>query len=414
MGADVDTPTLGMEGVIAVPSTARDELVLRAEAPLDDGSVARCQAPIRVSRHPRVPEPRGHPIHPLDQYRQFPIEPVGEAQPPNALDLRVIGGACVPSEPCHLSAWVGAPAASVRLEPHPPVTLLSSAEATAPTDGIVRFDVRIDGPEAEVELVAARDGVDVARRRVRLPLLLGGVPLEGTFGLLDGQPEVVVPAHEAVIVDAFRDRLWERTTSASAPTGVHARAVLPEDALHLDPGLWRVQMRTDPFGADSAGVRFAYLRADTESDAHALRQIKRRLEREGADDALTPRLPLPGVEPRLQAEHALALLEMDVIQPPAAMSGAEQRDSTLDEHRVRVRWLAVAVIVAVALFVAGYMLRRGLVAAREARDVLTMAGDREARSRRSVVSMTLRVVAIVALVVLAFVSVAILLLARGA
>jgi hypothetical protein len=124
-------------------------------------------------------------------------------------------------------------------------------------------------------------------------------------------------------------------------------------------------------------------------------------------------MPLDGVDTRLQAEFALALLEMDFLPTPIAMSGRAQAESMLDDGRVRVRWIAGLALLAVGLFVVGYMLRRGLAAAAQARALLAEAGDSGARGGRRIAAMTLTVVGIVMVVGLAFVAAAILLLARG-
>jgi hypothetical protein len=416
-GGALDAPSsvvLGMEGVLAIPADARGPHTLHARAPLDGGGIARCQAPIRVEPRPRTPEPRGRPMHALQQWTLFPVETTEGHLPPSALELRVPGGACAVGARCRLSIWVGEPAAAVRIEEAPALRDVSQPSPSELTSGIVVIEATVEGPEAELVLVASRDGVDVARRRVRLPILLGATPIDGAFGLLTAaeQPSFTAPAGASpLIVDAYRDGRWERTGSVVPPSGAGERVELPFEA--LDPGLWRVQIRRDPFGNDAASVRFAYLLSRGETHGAALARIRDHLSAEGADDAFTRGLPFTGIDPHLQAEHALSLLEMDVVPEPAAMSGRAQHDSSLDEDRVHVRWLAALVVLAVAIFIGGYILQRGLLAASEARDLLALAGDARAKTRRNVLAMTMTVLGVVAVVALSFVAVAILILARG-
>ncbi len=398
-------PFFGMEGVVDVPSRS-GEYTLKARAALADGTLARCQAPIQVRADPRTPEPIGFPMHRLQQYALGAIEPVGLGPVPSALELRVRGGRCILGERCTGLVWVGSPPAEVRVEPVSGVGAVGAVEPAGSTDGIVRVEMPIDAPEAEVDVVASRDGADVARRRVHLPVLLGSFSLDVSHAI-SASPRVEAtraPA-PAFIVDAYRERRWERTGSVARTSDAHE---LPTG--DLNPGLWRIQVRTDPYGADSAAVRFVSI---DPSPARALRAIRARLVAEGADDPFTRGIPHAGLDREREAEFALAPLEMDFVPAPIAMSGRMQSTSVLDENRVRARWIAGLSILAVGVFVVGFMLRRGLAAAAQARELLAAAGDRGATGARRVIAMTLTVLGITLVVGLAFVAAMILLLARG-
>jgi hypothetical protein len=285
------------------------------------------------------------------------------------------------------------------------VTVGPPSPATS-TSGIVRFTATVRGPEAVATLIAARAGTEVARREVRLPIVQSGV----SFGIVNPtcpapcRPGVMWPGGLRLIVDAFREGVWSRASSVSRgdPDGSTL-------AVELDEGLWRVQVRSDPFGVESAASYLISVGGD-EAGPRAVRDL---LLSEGADDPFTLAMPHDGISAADQVAFGGALLETDVVALPRARSGRVQEDIGLGEDRSALRWVSAFFVLSIGLLVAGWAMRRGLVASAEARALMREAGDEAATSRKNIVSMTLTVVGIVFATLLAFVAAAILLLTRG-
>jgi len=393
----------GMDGWLVAPEAAGD-YTIHATVYDGDDVTARCDAPLVVTPSPRPSPPQGRPMMPMQQWQLESIQPVQGVMAPSALELRVRGGYCVPDYSCELLVWVGAPAASVRLEGHG--ATVGDESPSDVTSGIVAHVATVTGPEATVTIIASRDGIEVARRDVRLPIVQSGVPIsvgeaicappcERTVLGLDDRP---------VLVDFFRDGVWSRVSTlppSSEPDRHHTTS--------LEAGIWAAQLRTDPFGVESAATRLLYVGEEDE----AVRAMKQYLVAEEADDAFTRAMPVSGISPNHQVAFGAALLEMDVVALPQARSGRVQADLGLVEDRSALRWVAALAVFAVGLFVAGFVMRRGLLASAEARALLSEAGDEEAMSRKRILSMTLSVSGVVFATILAFVAAALLLLTRG-
>ncbi|RLB47545.1 MAG: hypothetical protein DRJ42_25175 [Deltaproteobacteria bacterium] len=396
----------GMEGELRAP-TAPGRYTLEAEVSQGGEVVARCGAPLVVTNEPRPVPPRGRPMMPMQAWEPRRLVPVPDEVPPEFLELRVRGGYCVPETDCELLVWVGEPAAAVHVEG-------GGFDASPPrpsteTSGIVRVRARITGPEAVATIVASRDGVVVARREVQLPIVLSGVEVGATPTLCAAPctPEYESPEALPLFVDAYREGVWSR---ASSIAGREAGAgSLP---LSLDEGLWRVQIRSDPFGSESAATRFIYVGDPGDAD-EALRVVRARLVSEGSHDAFMHAMPLADVAPEDQLAFAAALLEMDVIPLPRGRSSRLQQELGFGQERTNSRWLGALAVFAVGLFVGGFVLRRGLTASAEARAVMLEAEAPGANSRKRVLSMTLTVLGVVLVTILAFAAAALLMLTRG-
>jgi hypothetical protein len=396
-----DPGRYGMAGWLTAPD-AEGVYTVRASIREDGETIARCDAPLVVRDSPRASPLAARPMMPMQQWRLSSIETSGRA--PSALELRVRAGFCVPDLPCELLVWVGEPAAVVTLEGHG--VEIEGAEGEEPVAGILRRSGTVRGPEASVTLVAARDGTQVARRSVQLPIVQSGVWVEEGPAICEAPCERrIESAHEEpVLVDLFRDGVWSDVSTIP----MDGRDVFAF-AFALEPGVWRAQFRTDPFGVESASSHVIYVG----SEGGAVAAIKARLVMQGADDAFTMALPLDDVPAEEQAAFAATLLEMDIVPLPQARSGRVQEDLGLGQDRSTARWIAALFVLAVGLLVAGWVMRRGLVASAEARAVMAEAGDEAATSRRNVLSMTLTVGGVVFATLLAFAAAALLLLTRG-
>jgi len=271
-----------LEGALRIPSHASGALTLRAyawaanervevERPLIIG------APIAVARAPRA-------LGPLQQLAHGPIRTRPGAIAPSALTVRVAGGACVPEEPCELFVHIGTPAAVIEIAATPSITV-EQAPAREPSSGVVGLRIRTHGPEADLELRAigeraadaatgAASAVIAASRAVRLPIALGADAMQLEHAVLSAPavPKLAMLGSSASgIADVFADDRWR--SSATQRAGVLA----PLRIAALEPGLYRVQMRRDPFESESAAVRTLYVRRPGESDGAVLRELAQRV-----------------------------------------------------------------------------------------------------------------------------------------
>jgi len=400
----------GLEGVLNLPADASDELAVHARSRAGQDRISIVRAPLVVSSRPDSRAARPRLTMPLQRYTAFPIRRAGASAPPSHLELRVVGGACIPEQPCRLLVLVGRPAAVLELDPTGMITPVSVP--AEPTEGIAALTVVTHGPEADLDLVARRDGEVVGRRLWRLPVLLG-MPSVDVADVLPRAPARLRVrlrgAERPLIVDGFREGLWERTGSLAVGEGEERSRALP--FAPLSPGLWRVQLRADAFGVDSAVARMVYVMGATEGEADAFEAIRDRAE--GWDDPLARTIGALEPDSRLATAFLLSLPELDVVDQPPAMSGHMQAASGLDQTRVHLRWAGAATFVLAGLFAFVMVLRRGLAAGAQARALLAGAGDPEAQSRARRWRMTLTVVAVASAVALAFVAAAAILIARG-
>jgi hypothetical protein len=397
----------GMEGVLDVPPEASGALSLRGRAAFNSGASV-VHAPLQVRPEPPELKRRGRLASPLQQYHAFALKLEGEAPAPRPFEVRVQGGACVPEHPCVLRVWVGEPAASLTLEATGAVEVVE--DGTPVTDGIATVTLVVHGPEADAVLQAVRDGHVVARRTVRLPIAQGAPVLlvDSPMPTAPASPSLRLlgPAPGApVIVDAFREGQWERTGS----TRVGDNGSLTFPFADLDAGVWRIQVRTDPFAAGSAAARVLVVRSPEEEGEGAVRALAQRAEALALSDPFARRVLASEILGDASAEDQVAFLaalqELDLVEQPTALSGYVQEtvgaEATIDAWRV----LAALGVGLVGLLVGAYLLWRGWRAAREADQLLSEAmSDLEPRTVRpgapAVLGLALAIALIFALVAL--------------
>lgn len=418
----------GMEGVLQVPSDLSGRYVVDARVRDGERYLAAVVKPITVAPDATGREPVGRLATPLTRYTPYPVHAVDGEVAPSRLDARVLGGACVPEQRCDVLVWVGEPGAALRVEEGggvepldrtriapdpdavsdagggPPDAGPSPAGAEpAETDGLVSIPLVVHGPEAVLRLQASRGGRLVARRQVRLAVDLGGVCLEPADGG-SGFRAAALDLGRGVIVDAFHEGRWERTGSVSADR-LDGPLELPFEP--LEPGLWRLQVRADAFSSNGAATRLVVVGEGPHEAAL----------RAAAGAAWATELPpAPASVPGTPAERAaftLAAAELDVVPQPNAVSGRIQRRAVDEDAEGRRRLVAGGAILLGGLLLTILFLRRGLVAAAQARRIMADAGDLDALGPRKRWSATLSVLAVVALVLLAFLATGLMLLSRG-
>lgn len=375
------SPAGGAEGAIELPSDLAGRVRVVAVARVDGEAVASVRTSLEVRPDPPRLVPTARLASPLQQLELGPIR--GSVR---ALDARVVGGACVPEEPCELLVHCDPPAALALAEAASLTVRTREAEG-----GLARFEVVVHGPEARSSIVAMRNGEEIARRAIQLPVALATPAVEVSPRAVARSDEVRVRARvlgdrPAVLVQAFRDGVWART--GSLPPSGRATA-LP---FELPPGVWHLQFHGDPFSAERSAVRVVVVGDPPE--------------------AVELAAPAPPGPEELRLSWAAAAREEAIHPLPDEVSGRADDLARLSARRRALR-IATAVALALGLVVAAALVSlRGLEAAREAHEVMRATGDPELASARHRRRTLLSALALVAAAILAFVGAAALIVAR--
>lgn len=320
----------GLQGVLELPpGLAPGRYRLEAKAQLEprpETSVTVTQGLDVTGDAPALAWRRLPPSTPGPIDRLALVETPTEPGPDGAtmrLEPRVLGGACAEDLPCDLAVWVGEPAARLRIHSaygFVPVT----PEDELPQSGIVVFRGTVRDPEASVTMIAARDGVDIARRVAPLPLVRRAPALApGTPRMLLGTSHGISirlgREPSPLLIDLFDDGRWvaalSRWPRPSLPHGEALALPLRADGLH------RVQVRTDPSDAATVVSRVVVSAATEEA---ALAIVRARLLANGAEDAFTLGMPHAGIAAERQIAFALASTERDhLLLPAPTRRGAE-------------------------------------------------------------------------------------------
>lgn len=173
----------------------------------------------------------------------------------------------------------------------------------------------------------------------------------------------------AIIVDAFHEDRWRRSGTLAPGAGIDAPVEIP--FADLEPGEWRLQARTDPFGV-----------------GHAVVQTIR------VGEAVDP-----------SAGFDSALDELWVTPLPVPVRSRPEAEAVVEGRRAKVRWVAAFGVLLVGVAVVLLLLRRGFASNAQAEALLETAGDDSATNPRRL-QKALTVVAIAAAVALAFIAVA--------
>ncbi len=379
----------------------------------DGESIVVAERSFLVTDDPAPATAQPRPLRALQQFAAGPLRREGDAIAPSALDVQVIGGACAPELPCEILAHIGEPAATIAVETYGGLELVAAPPSTPSVD-IVRLTVKTHGPEAELRLVATVDGHTAARRTFRLPIAQAMLPLV--------TPSVVAHDHMSItvlraggdapcIVDLFHDDRWVRSV-----TFERCDRMVIDDTLAA--GLWRIQTRDDAFGGDAAATRLIAVRAAGQSDLSMASTLARRVATSHPDDLMARRLieraaTLAVRDPQAYASWMLARLEDQLVTLPQAVSSYPLALNALEKKRARLRMFCLVALLLSAVAAVSLVARRGLHASARARDIMEDAGDPDAHSRARRARMTLTVVASAASIGVAFVAIALYVIARG-
>lgn len=376
----------GAEGAIEIPEDASGWIGVRAIARDGGEIVATSETSIRAVSDPPALPLRPRTARALAQFALGEIETLA-GPAPSPFDVRIAGGSCVPEARCDVLVLLGDPTTTVAIAPdgitiepprHGPISVLPMV---------------VHGPEAEIALVASR-AAPIARRTLRVPIALATPAL--TIARRVGaspRPRLraeVLGDRPGVIVDAYQDGQWRHTGSFRPG----ARDVaLPYE---LEPGLWRLQVHTDPFSSARSAVRTIVVHAPGSSPDQAIRAL---------GDAPG------GPEERLawlSAEHEDAIIPL-----PPSINGYTADLERLEARQRVLRSAAGAALLIGILIAAILFFRRGVDAAKVAQRVMAATGDPELASARHRRRTLLSALAIVATVLLAFVGAAALIAARA-
>jgi hypothetical protein len=404
---------LDMEGTLRVPPDYRGNATLVARARVGD-DVLQVESPLRVregaagqASTPRAMRATAHLV-------EGPVRAEAGHVPPSALRVRVAGGACVPESPCAVLVHVGAPAASVVVQPSAALSMRGGG-ASPVTEHVARFEVVVHGPEAELQLQVVRDGVVVGHRKVRLPVALGAVGVTLEPRVVDSEEPVTLAmlgdAGGCIVdmfsVDARAESRWLHTASLrDCERGVR----LPFGA--LSPGAYRVQVRRDALSSSTAGVAALLVRASDEPPSVTSERLLSWLRAAGRSDARAIEL-LSAADHGLAMRYLLAAVETDLVIYPAMITGYAQSLFRQSEARAEVRVVALAALLIAGLGLAAFVGRRGLRASERASAILLEAGQDPETSERSHLRGISVVLASVLALLLVFAVVALYVMARG-
>ncbi|MDB4977620.1 MAG: hypothetical protein JWN48_5961 [Myxococcaceae bacterium] len=410
-----------LDGSLQLPATLAGEFTLEARAHFDETDLVCAR---RLTIDPRAPAARlrGREAGPLQHLSLGAIRPASSA--PQPMLPRVIGGACIPGEPCRLLVWVGAPAAALSARVDNGAELLGPASPSDETAGIVELRVLVRGPDAQLTLEARRAGKLVGERPLRLPVGLGEVGLSSDLSIVGpGALELHYlppPGRSLLTFDSFARERWSRVAvvaSADAPKPYRVAAELAA------PGLFRVQARADRLSAEGSGARVFYVRSPGEGDLSALWTLARTSASvpELASEptaAWAAGLPAFATEdPARAAAFLLAGLETFRAPVPLPVSGRPAQLRRLAHTRSVFRFGVSGALVLSAIAMALSLARRGIVAADEAQSILDLArseGDNEVSTPRpgEVLGARLRVLLLALAVAAAFLAAALLIAAK--
>lgn len=401
------------EGQLRVPADVGEgKLRLRVRAGVGEHRMVAERA-VKVGSRVAAPAVLPRSLRALQQLSPGPVRQLGDAPAPAALTPVVAGGACVPELPCRLYVHVGSPAAAVSLRAGGDVSP-GEPEPVHETAGAVGLPLTTHGPEATARLLSQRAEAPVAQRPVRLPLALGSeaLSLRGALPPVAGQAAALQISGEGpCIVDAYRDGRWVDTRSYADCSGELV-------SLRLSTGTWRLQVRRDPFSADSAAVVSFPVLAAGATPAALLSAAATAAAAAAPEDALAaqvradPDAFVSEFGPTLG--YLRALLEAGLRPLPAAVSGYDAALWRYAKRRERAGLLTVVALALSGLCLGLLVARRGLAASAQARGIMAQAGDTPDENRRRGLLLTLRVLAVMLAILLAFVVIALYVVARGA
>jgi len=367
----------GAEGHLQIPDGLDEVLSLVALAEIDGRTVSverTLYAQAAIESRLR----KGRAVNPFQSYALGPMRFPGSTRAGQVLDPRVEEGACVPDLRCWLSVWVGGEEVVVRVRPLAGVQVEGSAARSS--NGFARFALMVAGNEGRVAVEAlGEDGMVIAARQVRLPVVPGGIVARSSAE--DDRIQVEweqLGGRAPVLVDVLQGRRWMRALSLD-----------PDDPYlpALGPGVWRLQVRADLFSDNTAGVSYV-VTADPNGPSRARQAadaVLAEAEREGLDPLAAA--IIEGALPEEDADEPVRALfavpSFDVVSIGPGVSARVGVDATLEREQELRRWQAAAAILLIGLMVSMVLLRVELVAQARARRLLDGFGDEGPPPRRS-------------------------------
>jgi hypothetical protein len=240
--------------------------------------------------------------------------------------------------------------------------LLGDREVARVQRGFARLPLRIVGPEGLVTVEAvADDGAMLASRDVRLPVVPGGVVARAHVDAGMARLEWdAIGGPVPVLVDIFTGRRW-----------VDAFSVRPGDsAIAVPAGVWRIQLRTDLFSDNTAGVTYVAVAAGS---AAALPRAADMVLSQGQGLDPLAMAVIDGSfegDPKAALRALFAVPSFDVISVGRGISARIGVDEALAQAQDRRRWWAAALILTVGFLVSVALLQVELAAKRRARRIL--------------------------------------------
>lgn len=377
------TATHTSEGTLTVPD-APGTYVLEARATSDGTVLASVAQELVVDPEAAPAIELGRLAPALSQFALGPIVIEANETPPTTFDVRIGGGLCVPDQRCSLLVDVGSAGLDVRVEPGPAVTVLDGASREG---RYASLPVQVSGSEGELTLIVSEAGRVLCRRSVRLPVALA-TPLlhvpepfvrEGRLAIEVAAP----PGRTELLADLARDGHFVRSfvLPATEPDARGVRALdlaLPD----LTPGLYRLQLRADPFPTE---------------------RVTSRMIRVGTD--APP--PFDATGPLAFAFAAADLEGVGLVLPPM-VSGLEGDRARIEAGQSIVRAVALAAMLVAGVLLVLAILRRGMASDANANQVLRDAGVEESaidtRHQRVTLALTVLSLALAILTAVALVA----------
>ncbi|MEM6960962.1 MAG: hypothetical protein AAF550_04370 [Myxococcota bacterium] len=416
----------GMEGQLMIPNHVEGDCELWLSATLRDGRDTRVVRSLQVALGAEAPALKTRPLALVHQLHHGLIEPpntvhhpgLGTAaredlRPPERLEVRIVGGACVPEQRCDVLVLVEGDGFSPSIVPSSSVSILSLTQsAVAPESetnsaSMIRAVLTTHGPEAVTKIEALRSSnssrlepegtpssavalstqrwsrsvqlsVVLAARAVTVPAVL----------MIDTEPlsvQVSGMRHSAVLLDLFEDgRFWRSSRSFALASEGPSKLLWPStDPLPI--GLVRLQVRTDPYSAEHAGVRLFWRHAAADSKSESLDRLVDVLQDRDLsepDAALVHWFQQERTAPFSEdwmAAWLLSPLESRLVAQPLFVSGAAQGRDGGEAARMRRRTVGGGLILLGGLILAGTVLRRGFAAERRARELMRAVDVQSAR-----------------------------------
>ena len=357
----------GSEGSFVVPVDAPRRLLLTAEAKSRRDERIRVRRFLEVHEHAPPQRSRARDLPRLQSFH--PVSTV-QAKNGRSLWVRVEGGGCVLESPCSVLIRCDREGAEVT------ASMIGGGKLASVEplgNAIHRAVLVVQGPEAQLEVVAAASQEPLETQRYQLPILVSGLPFEAPRRVGPGSPSIALsvrakPERFGALVDVFHQGQWIAATSVKRSSLSVRLPDLPARSELM------LQVRLDPFGLESI-VSHAFRISDRVS-------------------------PLEAFE--------LAGREVEIFVLPQASHSREQALERASFRSKRLRIAATLVLVLSGLLVIVLVASIGIRSSLEARDLLSLGGAPPSRIPARSLLRTMTLVLMVGLAIAAAIVLALL------